>query len=165
MLKTLGTLGLAVLVSMTAAGPAQAALGPDASVCQSGNKPAVLVNVSGFKSHSGRIRVQLYRADSSFLQKGKWLRRVDLPVAGAGAMRVCLAAPAPGTYAVAVRHDTKANGSDWNDGGGFSRNPRLTLLNYKPNPSQVAIRVGSSVETVNVVLNYRHGLSIGPVEG
>jgi len=165
MLKTFGAMALAVLVSMASAVSAQAALGPDAPVCASGNKPAVLVNVSGFKSRSGRIRVQLYHADSSFLQKGKWLRRVDVPVAATGAMRVCLAAPAPGNYAVAVRHDTRGNGSDWNDGGGFSRNPRLTLLHYKPNVSQVAFNVGHGVESVNVVLNYRQGLSIGPVEG
>jgi hypothetical protein len=52
---------------------------------------------------------------------------------------------------------------DWSDGGGFSRNPKLSLLKLKPSFNQVAVPVGNGVKSVNVVLNYRQGLSIGPV--
>jgi uncharacterized protein (DUF2141 family) len=69
-----------------------------------------------------------------------------------------------GAYAVAVRHDADGNGkSGWNDGGGFSNNPRLSLTNLKPSWRRVAIDVGNGVKPVNVVLNYRHGLAIRPV--
>jgi uncharacterized protein (DUF2141 family) len=73
--------------------------------------------------------------------------------------------PGPSSYAVAVRHDSDGDNAkgDWSDGGGFSRNPKLSLLKLKPSFGQVAVPVGNGVRTVDVVLNYRQGLSIGPV--
>jgi uncharacterized protein (DUF2141 family) len=145
---------------------AAAALGPDAASCRDGaGAPALLVNVTGFKNRVGRIRVQLYGSNpSEFLAKGKKLRRIDLPVTGSGPMRVCVAVPKAGEYAVAVRHDADANGrSGWNDGGGFSRNPRLSLLDLKPKYQEVNIPVGNGVKPVDVVLNYRQGLTIKPL--
>ena len=74
--------------------------------------------------------------------------------------------PRSGQYAFIVRHDANANRkSDWNDGGGFSRNPRLSLTNLRPNFNRVAIDVGRAVQPVNVVLNYRYGLTVRPVRG
>ncbi|HEX8402774.1 MAG TPA: DUF2141 domain-containing protein [Allosphingosinicella sp.] len=146
------------------AAPAQAALGPDAASCRPGStQPAVLVNVSGFKSRSGRVRVQIYNS-SNFLVKGQRVRRIDLPVTSS-TMPICVALPGPSTYAVAVRHDFDGDNKsgDWSDGGGFSRNPKLSLLKLKPSFGQVAIPVGNGVRPVHVVLNYRQGLSIGPV--
>ena len=129
------------------------------------NRPAVLVSVTGFKSRAGRLRVQLYGSNpSEFLAKGKKLRRIDLPVSGTGSMNVCVAVPRPGTYAVAVRHDTDGNNkSGWNDGGGFSNNPRISLVDLKPSLRETAISVPGGVKPVQVVLNYRRGLSIGPI--
>lgn len=158
----------AILLAALSGVPAAAqALGPYASSCAPGsNDAAVLVTVYGFKARSGNLRVQLYPANSDFLEKGKWLRRVDLPVTRSGPMRVCLPAPRPGRYAVAVRHDIDGNGrSGWNDGGGFSRNPRISLTDLRPSPGEVAINVGRDAGNVNVVLNYRFGLSIRPVAG
>lgn len=163
MFKLMSSIAVGALVFAVPAA-AQAALGPDAASCRAGaSGPAFLVSVNGFKTRDGRVRVQLYPANSDFLAKGKWLRRIDLPVTGSGPMKVCVAAPKAGTYAIAVRHDTRANGSDWNDGGGFSRNPDISLFDLKPKPQEVAISVGGGVKPVSVVLNYRHGLSIGPV--
>lgn len=154
-----------VLAAVQAA-PAQAALGPDAAACRSGaNRPAILVNVSGFKNRVGRLRVQIYSGNpADFLARGKKLRRIDVPVTSSGNMAVCVAVPRAGNYAVAVRHDADANGkSGWNDGGGFSRNPSISLVSLRPRHSDVVIPVGNGVKTINVVLNYRRGLSIGPV--
>jgi uncharacterized protein (DUF2141 family) len=153
-----------VALAFSPAAAAQAALGPDAAACNA-NRPAVLVSVSGFKNRAGSLRVQLYGSNpSEFLAKGKKLRRIDLPVSGAGSMNVCVAVPAPGTYAIAVRHDADANGkSGWNDGGGFSNNPKISLVDLKPSHREVAIVVGRSVKPVSVVLNYRRGLSVGPI--
>ena len=145
---------------------AQAALGPDAAACRAGaSRPAILVNVSGFKNRVGRLRVQIYSGNpADFLVKGKKLRRVDLPVTSSGAMAVCVAVPRAGNYAVAVRHDADGNGkSGWSDGGGFSRNPSISLVSLRPRHSDVVIPVGNGVKTTNVVLKYRRGLSIGPV--
>jgi uncharacterized protein (DUF2141 family) len=154
----------AALAFVAPATAAEAALGPDAASCRAGSgQPAVLVNVSGFKSRSGRVRVQIYNANN-FLVKGQRVRRIDLPVTGSS-MPICVALPGPNNYAVAVRHDTDGDNAkgDWSDGGGFSRNPKISLLKLKPSFGQVAIPVGNGVRSVNVVLNYRQGLSIGPV--
>ena len=144
--------------------PAEAAYGPDTAACGAGSRrPAVLVNVTGFKARSGRVRVQIYNSDN-FLVKGQRVTRVDLPVV-AGTMPICVPLPAPGTYAVAVRHDVNGDNQkrDWSDGGGFSRNPKFSLFHLKPSFSEVAIPVGNAPRAVSVILNYRTGFTIGPV--
>jgi uncharacterized protein (DUF2141 family) len=154
----------AAMLACGTAAPAAAALGPDAPLCNEG-RPAVLVSVNGFKARTGNLRVQLYGSDPrAFLAKGGKVRRIDLPVTGAGPMNVCIAVPHPGTYAIAVRHDVNGDNAqhDWSDGGGFSNNPKLSLLHLKPSLSDTAIAVGNGVKTISVTLLYRHGLSIGP---
>ena len=156
---------LAASLTATAA-PAQAALGPDAAACSPGaNRPALLVSVNGFKNRVGKLRIQLYGNNpANYLERGGKLKRIDLPVTRAGAMNVCVAVPKAGTYAIAVRHDADNNGkTNWNDGGGFSNNPRLSLLKLKPSHRSTAVTVGSGIKTVPVVLNYRSGLSIAPI--
>jgi uncharacterized protein (DUF2141 family) len=166
MLKLMPFIAAGALIMATDPTPAQAALGPDAASCRPGaSNPAVLVNVYGFKNRAGRVRVQLYGSNpSDFLAKGKKLRRIDLPVTASGTMPVCVALPRAGNYAIAVRHDADDNGkSGWNDGGGFSRNPRISLFDLKPQLNEVVIAVGNGVKPIDVILNYRRGLSIGPV--
>ena len=164
MLKQMSLVAVAALALSAQPTAAQAALGPDAASCREGSKqPAVLVNVNGFKSRTGRVRVQIYDK-STFLVKGKRVRRVDLPVV-ASSMPICVALPGPGSYAVAVRHDVNGNNksSDWNDGGGFSRNPKISLMDLKPTYNEVAVPVGNGVRPINVILNYRQGFQIKPV--
>jgi uncharacterized protein (DUF2141 family) len=136
----------------------------DAAACARGDS-AVLVRVAGLKAPRGTVRVQIYGSNpADFLAKGKKLKRIDVPASG-GRVDVCVDLPGPGNYAVAVRHDLDNNGkSGWNDGGGFSRNPRISLVHLKPSFNDVVIQVGRGVRTVDVTLNYRRGLSIGPVE-
>ena len=159
--KAAGVLAFA-LAAQT--GAAQAALGPDAARCRSGQGPALIVSVDGFKARTGNIRVNVYGGDpDKFLERGQYVRQINLRVTRSGPMPVCVALPAAGRYAVAVRHDVDGDGNDWGDGGGFSRNPRLSLTNLRPRYERVAIDVGNGVQTVPVVLNYRFGLSIRPV--
>lgn len=146
--------------------PGAAAVVGDAAACAR-DESAVLVRVEGFKARQGTLRVQIYGSNpADFLAKGKKLRRIDVPVSRGGRMDVCVAVPGPGNYAVAVRHDMDGNGkSGWNDGGGFSRNPDISIVHLKPNYRDVVIQVGQGVKPVDVTLNYRRGLSIGPVAG
>ncbi len=164
----------AALAGLAAAGaafafstPAAAQLGPDAASCRGGPPgQAVLVTVNGFRARTGNIRVAIYGSDPRrFLARGQTLRKINLPVTASGPMRICVALPGPGRYAVAVRHDVNGNNSrgDWSDGAGFSRNPRISLVNLRPSFNNVAIDVGRGVTPVNVILNYRFGLSIRPV--
>jgi len=164
MLKLMLSVAVAGFALVANPAAAQAALGPDAASCRAGaSQPAFLVNITGFKSATGRVRVQIYNA-SNFLVKGQRVRRIDLPVTAA-TMPICVAVPGPGNYAVAVRHDVDGDNAknDWSDGGGFSRNPKISLFHLKPSFSNVAVPVGTGVRPVQVVLNYRRGLSIGPI--
>lgn len=138
--------------------------GQDETACAAG-KSGVLVTVRGFSGHVGAVRVQLYRADKSFLEKGAWLVRAERKRDGNGAMRFCLPAPAPGRYGVAVRHDANDDGkSGWSDGAGFSRNPSLSLMSLKPAAAQVAFDVGREPAAIDIVMQYRSGLGIKPLK-
>ena len=148
-------LGLAALAS-----PAQAqyreAITNDPARCR-GNGPAVSVTVTGIKSSTGRMRVQLYRGTKAdWLQSGRWLYRIEVP-ARAGAMSFCLPAPSPGSYAVAVRHDVNGNGKTdlSKDGGGMSNNPSINLLNLgKPSYTKTAFAVGDGVKAISIRMRY-----------
>ncbi len=156
-------LAAALFVSTPAtADPREAS--PTDPTCRIGGKPAVLVSIAGLKNGSGKVRVQAYGpGGGNFLAKGGWAGRVDVPLNGRRAVDVCLPLPAVGNYAVTVRHDANANRkSDWNDGAGFSRNPQLSLTS-KPTFGETAVRVGHAPTRLRVVMNYRRGLSVGPV--
>ncbi|WOE75706.1 DUF2141 domain-containing protein [Alterisphingorhabdus coralli] len=161
----------AVLLSFTMALPSAAMaqrqkISNDMGKCSSSaSGPAVLVEVVGFKNANGRIRVQSYSATKAkWLKKGQWINRIDTRVAlRSGKMRFCVPVPANGNYGIAVRHDTDGNGkSGWSDGGGFSRNPDISLTNLKPSVKKTSISVNGGVRRITVVLNYRQGLSIEP---
>lgn len=169
MLKlSLKTALAATLPALALPAAAQAAIGPDAAACARGGGPtgsAILVNVNGFRQRTGSVRVNVYGGDASrFLARGAYVRQVNLPVTRSGPMAICVAVPGAGRYAVAVRHDLDGNGrSGWSDGGGFSRNPRVSLTSLRPAYENVAFNVGRGVAGVNVTLLYRFGLSIRPV--
>lgn len=133
-----------------------------ASGCAPG-KPSVLVHVAGFKQAAGKVKISLYGSDSHrWLTKGGRISKVKMPVTGR-AMDICLPVPAPGRYAVAVHHDFNLNGDrDRQDGGGYSRNPKVSLLNPKPPFSKAAFAVGNGPSKVGVKLLYIKGLSVGP---
>lgn len=164
-----GLLSIAVVTAALALPTAAEAviLGPDAATCVNG-KRGVIVNVSGFKQRSGKVRVQLYAAKSSFLDKGAWIERVDVAVPSSGTAAICVPVASSGQYVVSVRHDLNGNGkSDMKDGGGFSGNPDVKLADLmrkrKPSLSQTSFSVGESTARVNVVLSYVRGLSFEPV--
>jgi uncharacterized protein (DUF2141 family) len=150
--------GIAMLGATTAIAlpaPAGAAGG-----CVAG-KPSVLVHVAGFKQLRGQIRVALY-GSRSWLAKSGRIGRVEVPVNGSP-MDICMPVPAPGRYAVAVHHDFNINGErDRQDGGGYSGNPKVSLVNPKPSFDKAAFSVGNGPATVGVTLLYIKGLSVRP---
>jgi len=144
---------------------AQAALGPDAAACAPGaDGSAILVKVHGFRKQQGTIRVQLNDGNpSKWLEKNTWLKRVELPV-NQKVMNVCLKVPGPGTYAVAVRHDEDGDRKmTQKDGGGYSRDPKLSITHLRPTHQEAAFRVGDGVTQMPIQLNYLQGLSIKPI--
>lgn len=129
----------------------------DLSRCATGEGPAVLVSVSGIKESSGRVRVQSYPATgNAWLSKGRWLHRIESR-ANSGTMKFCVPVPAEGKYGIAVRHDVNANGKTdiSKDGGGFSNNPSINILNLgKPSVNKVAFQAGPGVTRITINLRY-----------
>lgn len=144
-------------VAIAFAAPAAASTG-----CAAG-KPSVLIHVTGFKQAAGKVKISLYGAD-----RGRWLAKdgkignVKVPVTGRS-MDICMPVPAPGRYAVAVHHDLNINGArDRRDGGGYSRDPKVSLINPKPPFAKAAFTVGNGPARVGVTLLYFKGLGVGP---
>lgn len=128
------------------------------------DKPGVMVHVTGFKQASGQVKVSLYGADTRrWLAKKGRIAKVKVPVT-ARAMDICMTVPGPGRYAISVHHDLNANGDrDRHDGGGYSRDPRVSLFNPKPAFDKAAFDVGAEPTRIGVTLLYIRGLSVGPV--
>jgi uncharacterized protein (DUF2141 family) len=126
-------------------------------------KPSVLVHVAGFKQPRGEVKLSVYGSDASrWLEKKGRISKIKVPVTGS-AMDICMPVPAPGRYAVVVHHDFNDNGTrDRQDGGGYSRNPKVSLFNPKPAFSKAAFNVGNGPARVGVTLLYIKGLGVGP---
>lgn len=124
--------------------------------CNSGG-PKIRVNVTGVKASKGTMRVQAYYGTKTdWLEKGRWLTRVEAP-ARAGTMTFCLPVPEAGTYGVAVRHDLNGNGKTdlREDGGAMSNNPSINIFNLgKPSFKKTAFTAGSGVTTISVAMKY-----------
>ena len=157
-------MGAAATAALLSVAPVQAAVGPHAQLCAAG-RPAVLARVSGFKVARGTLSVKLYPGNSRFLEKGGYIRKVEVPVTRAGAIDVCVPVPSSGRYALSVRHEISGEKSR-SDGGGFSGNPKLSLLDVvlerKRDRSAVSFQVNGSTRVVPVTLLYLQGASLRP---
>ena len=119
----------------------------------------MLVQINGVRSDKGLLVVVLYGdKPDEFLKKGGRLARERVP-ARAGAVAVCMEAPGPGTYAVAVYHDENDNGKfdrSWtglpSEGFGVSNNPKPVMR--APTLGESAVQVGSGHKVVNIDLRY-----------
>jgi uncharacterized protein (DUF2141 family) len=157
MRKIMIPLAAAAMLAIGGSAHAGAVIPNDMSKCGAGAGPAIQVNVRGIKGTSGKIRVQNYPATSAaWLAKGRWLHRMEAR-ASASALNFCIPLSASGKYAIAVRHDKNANGKTdiSSDGGGFSNNPSINVLNLgKPSVGKVAFSAGPGVTTITVNLKY-----------
>jgi len=129
----------------------------DISKCYAGKGPSVLITVDGFKSSSGRVRVQSYRSlANEWLKKGQWLHRIEAN-AKAGTMTFCVPIEKPGMHGIVVRHDVNGNRKTdiFKDGGGMSNNPSINIFNLgKPSYKKTAFRVGSGVTSIRIRMKY-----------
>lgn len=149
--------GALVLTGAAPSAAFQREISNDLGKCNAGSSPALLVNVTGVKASSGKIRVQSYRATKGdWMEKGKWINRIEI-AAKAGTMTFCLPMPEAGTYGVAVRHDVNGNGkTDFTqDGGGISNNPSINIFNLgKPSYTKVGVAVGSGTKSISIQMKY-----------
>jgi uncharacterized protein (DUF2141 family) len=157
MKKCVALVAMVGLVLVSGVAVASQELNNDMSRCTPGNGPAVLVQVRGIKEATGKVRVQSYPAIAGvWLAKGRWLHRIETP-ASAGSMNICIPVPAEGKYGIAVRHDRNGNGKTdiSQDGGGFSNNPSISILNLgRPPVHKVVFQAGPGVTRITVNLKY-----------
>jgi uncharacterized protein (DUF2141 family) len=154
-----------LMLAATAAAQGPAVLG-DTAACHAGaSGTAALVTVHGFKDRQGQLRIQNYTGiKGEYLESGKYLRRHDVPMTAAGDMTVCLTLPGPGRFVIVALHDRDTDGklSVWSDGIGFTGNPHLRLA--KPKPEETVLNFGPGVTPVRIVMNYRRGFSVRPLD-
>lgn len=167
--------GALVLGALALAAPAAPAVASSAAAVTQigdvghcdGGKAAILVRVSGFKTREGELRLDLYDGNpDNWLVGGKKIHKVHMyPIPQSGPVDVCVKVPGPGTYAFGLQHDVNR---DYRltriDGGAFSNNARVTLLQRKPRHSSAAFTVGNRTKRVGIRLLYLRGLSIGPTK-
>lgn len=157
MARFIAAFAAAAALAMTGSASAGSVISNDMSRCGAGQGPAVKVIVNGIKGSAGKLRVQSYPATkSAWLAKGRWLNRIESG-ARAGSMSFCMPVSAAGNYAIAVRHDKNGNGSTdiSSDGGGFSNNPSINILNLgKPAVGKVSFYAGSGVTTITINMRY-----------
>jgi uncharacterized protein (DUF2141 family) len=125
--------------------------------------PAALVKVHGFKDRVGNLRVIIYRAkEEEFLESGKYVQRIDVPVTPTGDMTVCAPIPDRGDHIVVALHDRNADGKfgAFQDGVGFGGNPKLGLS--KPKVDDVKLPI-NGVVPMSIELNYMRGFRPRPV--
>ncbi len=154
-------LPVAALAALSSA-PAQAGeiLGSDAAACKAGAKgPAALVRIYGFKDRTGQVRVQVYGGVADeWLEKGKYIKRLEMPTTPAGDMEVCVKLPHTGEFGLYANHDRGKIGKRElsKDGYGFSANPSLS--GRQPHFDEVMFVARGGVTIVDVVMQYRAGL-------
>ncbi|MCC6479801.1 DUF2141 domain-containing protein [Sphingorhabdus sp.] len=157
MARFIAAFAAAAALAMTGTASAGSVISNDMSRCGAGQGPAVKVIVQGIRGSTGKVRVQSYPATkAAWLTKGRWLNRIESG-ARAGSMSFCIPVAAAGNYAIAVRHDKNGNGSTdiSSDGGGFSNNPSISILNLgKPSVGKVSFYAGSGVTTVTINVKY-----------
>ncbi len=134
----------------------------DLAPCPADSPTNIIVSVKGMKDGEGNLRAELYPPERKEFAI-HFLKRVQIRAPGQD-VEMCIPAPGPGVYAVIVVHDRTADGhlDVFRDGFGFSNNPRLGL--GLPDVGKVTFRAGSSETRLTVVLNYVHGLSVGPIK-
>lgn len=138
--------------------------------------PAFLITVTGLKDRKGTMKAELYPAnDEDFLQDdnilvnaGKTFRRVVVNVPESGPVQICIRAPAPGAYGLALLHDRNGDrhfdkGFD-GDGLGFPANLN-TQGPFKPRISTGRAVAGAGITPITIRMMYRRGLfSFGPLK-
>ena len=159
-------LALALLAAGPTPGPSGHLMDEDAAWCRAGKGPAIQVNATGLKDRTGELWLELYpnsetdflADDTELLKAGKTFRRIRAQPAASGDTPLCVRLPAPGRYALMLRHNRtgKDKFSFWSDGVGFPRNEPLGRS--RPRFAVATLDAGAGVTVATVRMQYLHGL-------
>ncbi|MGC4252359.1 MAG: DUF2141 domain-containing protein [Sphingobium sp.] len=110
--------------------------------------------------------VELYPANeedflkdkSKLLNDGKFFRRIAVPAPANGPARVCISAPAPGTYAMVVIHDRDGRDKFSIGKDGIALPQAQPLGTSRPRVKQASVVFGAAPRSIRVYMQYLHGL-------
>lgn len=134
-----------------------------AAPCTQGSRLSIAVG--GLKDRTGRLIAELYPATPAdfleprdkLLKEGKVFRRSVVAIPQSGPVRICLATPGPGTYALVVIHDRDGldKFSFRKDGAAL---PVARSIGFaRPRLDHATITVGASPMPVLVTMQYMAG--------
>ena len=164
---------LSALLVASSAAAQPAIVGDDPALCRPGaHVSSALIDVIGLKDTTGELRVEIYPATKEdFLQdldtlraQGKPFHRVHMAVTGSD-MQVCIRAPGPGRWSVAVIHSRGGKRKfDWHsDGAGFGNNPSFVF--GKPDWSDTVVTFGTTPISLRIAPRYFRGLGMHLMPG
>jgi uncharacterized protein (DUF2141 family) len=129
-----------------------------AADCPEGTPTRIWIHVEGLKNTKGTVTASLYDSAKNFLKKGRRIAKEREP-ASTDAVKVCMPAPGPGTYAIALYHDENANRKfdrTWygkpKEGHAFSNDARGRLV--APSYKAAAITVEGTENEIVVHMRY-----------
>ena len=134
--------------------------------------PAIMVTVNGLRDRRGELKLEVYPStetdfladDNLLIMAGKTFRRAYRTIPATGPVQMCIRIPGPGAYSLSLLHDRNSNHHfNWTvDGIGFSNNPRLSLS--APKAAATCLFAGNGITSTRIVVNYRHGFSLRPLD-
>lgn len=148
-------------------------LGRTAGACRADDPaPEIDLTVLGLKDCQGSLRLELYPPndadfladDDKLVRAGKTFARVDAAIPPQGPVQLCIRAPQPGRYALALLHDRNGNHrfDATSDGVGFAGNPRLGW--NRPRAADASLTVGPGRTGATITLCYLRGFAMRPVK-
>lgn len=155
----LRTIILAGALAGAPAGLPPSAGAAHAAECPKDTPTRIWVRVLGLKSAAGTVTASLYdHKAKNFLKKRKRIAKEREPASTEPVM-VCMPAPGPGTYAVAIYHDENANRKldrNWigmpKEGYGFSNDAKGRL--GPPAHKAAAFAVEADEVSIDVTMRY-----------
>lgn len=149
--RWIGLIALGLLTAGTGSGLA--------AECPEDTPTRIWVRIHGMKTASGTVTASLYDGvPKNFLKKGRRVAKEREP-ASTDPVMVCMPAPGPGTYAVALYHDENANRKldrNWigmpKEGYGFSNDAKGRM--GPPSHQAAAFTVTDDDTTIDVKMRY-----------
>lgn len=128
--------------------------------------PALEIEVEGLKDRIGMLVAELYPANETdflddaedLVKSGKTFRRITIPISPTDPPRLCVIAPAAGTYALIIIHNRDGKDKFSISKDGVALPAARSIGRSRPKVQQATIFVGNTPRSVAVRMQYLNGL-------
>jgi uncharacterized protein (DUF2141 family) len=163
--------GAMLLAAATPLPPRELRGGQDAECRPNEPGPALVVELFGLKDRNGLLRMELYPPndkdflsdDKALIAAGKPFRRIEVVTPPSGNPVLCIRAPHPGPYAVAILHDRDGNHKFGPFSDGVSAPGKIPHIGFtRPHASYATVTIGPGVTQMRATMQYMHILGFAP---